>query len=74
MAHDSKINDAQDGYLRIRDRAEKVPNLAYALMGAHALMIAYTPMDPLRLAGRPKVSWYPRACRCVPGAYHCAPG
>jgi hypothetical protein len=40
MAHDSQVNDAQDGYLRIRDRAEKVPNLAYALM------IAHSPGDP----------------------------
>jgi hypothetical protein len=41
---------------------------------AYALMITHVPRDPRRLAGRPKVSWYPRACRCAPGAYHCAPG
>jgi hypothetical protein len=37
MANDSQVNDAQDRYLRIWNRAEKVPDLPFAVCDARWL-------------------------------------
>ena len=43
MTHDPKINDAEDGYLGIWNRAEKVPDRALAVLGHMRLDIGDPP-------------------------------